>query len=158
MGDQVKRLRPLGTMVRVDVGADDAVVGGAAFDGFDGSIGHTLRTASMIFSASEGFAVRVLLVEIKSVRFPVLVQAEIQIELRLAFQPRDVRAHLGGFRIAGNRGSNQCRRRSRAGSSVKPAGFKHGSRKIPRSPASGFPESIAAPRAARRVRRHECRR
>ena len=44
--------------------------------------------------------IRVLFVKIKSVRLPVLVQAEIQIKIRLPFQPGDVRADFGGLRIS----------------------------------------------------------
>ena len=44
-----------------------------------------------------------MFVEIKAVGLPVFVQAEIQIKLRLAFQPRDVRA--------GEIGRASCRER-----------------------------------------------
>ena len=71
----------------------------------DKSIGQTFWTAAIIFSASEGLSIRVLFVKIKAVRFPVLVQAEIQIKFRLPFQPRDVRADFGGLWNCDNRGS-----------------------------------------------------
>jgi hypothetical protein len=44
--------------------------------------------------------IRILFVNIKAGRFPVLVQAEIKIKLRLPLQPGDVRANLGGFWVA----------------------------------------------------------
>ena len=98
--DEIKRLRPVGPFLRHNVRAHDAVFRRTAFD----DPGQIHRTDFLDgfddFFRQRWLVVRVLFVKIKAVRFPVFVQAEIQVKARLAFQPGDVRAGFGGFRIA----------------------------------------------------------
>ena len=46
-----------------------------------------------------GPLVRIRFIKIKAVGFPVFMQAQIQVKLRLAFQPGDVPAGLGGLGV-----------------------------------------------------------
>ena len=90
MGDEIKGFGPLRTRVWVDARADDAVFGGAVFDQFV-RIDGAYSGDGFDHGFGEGrAAVRILFVKIKAVGFPVFVQQEAQIEIRLAVEPGDV--------------------------------------------------------------------
>src|SRR5271170_6776435 len=100
MADEIKRLRPIGALHRVDDRADDAAHRRAVFDDV-----RQVNRADSFHGFNDRFrkgwsGVRIWLVKIKAMRFPILMQAKIKIKTRLPFQPGDVRAAFLGFWIA----------------------------------------------------------
>ena len=91
----------MGAGVQVDVGADDSVLRGATFDQFVWVDGANFGDCFNHGFGQGSAVVGVLFVEIKAVRFPVFVQQEAKVEVRLAFEPGDVRGDFlgGGFQV-----------------------------------------------------------
>lgn len=82
--DEEEGFGPLRAGARIEVGADDAVLRRAAFDGF-----RTVNWAEVANASDHGFSQRrlvvgILFIEVESLRLPVFVQAQAKIEGRLA--------------------------------------------------------------------------
>ena len=97
MSDQEERFGPLWTVARIEVGPDDAVLSVPAFDGLG-----LINRAFLGDTVDNGFrerreAVRIQLIEVESVRFPIFVEAKAKIEAWLAPQPSNVRQGFLGL-------------------------------------------------------------
>jgi hypothetical protein len=62
-------------------------------------MGQTVATRRIISSAVGGAVVGIEFVEVEAKRFPVFVQADGDVEVRLALEPVDVRASFLGFEV-----------------------------------------------------------
>ena len=90
---------PQGTRERIDVGMNESAVGGAVFDDgreIDGADGGDLLDG---FSRLRGTPVGIQFVEVEAVRFPVFVQTQREVEIRLALEPGDVGTGLRCFSV-----------------------------------------------------------
>ena len=98
--DQVKCFSPLRSRMRVEVGSNDSIFRRAVFNNFRG-INRTNFCNFRDDSFGKRWTIfRVQLVNVKTVRLPIFVQAQAEIKLRLAFQPRAVRPDFGCFQMA----------------------------------------------------------
>jgi len=97
--DQVECLSPLRACGRVEVRTDDAAPGRAVFDVFRWVNRADFRDTRDDGFSPRGAVFRIQLVNVKAVRFPVFVQAEAEVELRLALQPGNVCARLRRFQV-----------------------------------------------------------
>ena len=93
--DKVESLGPLRTFRRVNVGPDDATLRRTIFDHRRKVDGTNLRYGLHHLLAQRRLVIGVDFVNVESVRFPIFMQAERQIEVRLLVEPGNVRANLG---------------------------------------------------------------
>src|SRR5207248_3186504 len=85
-----------GTQVRTNY----AVVGFPAFDSRGAIDGAYLADSIQYGVRVRRAVIGIRLEQVKAVRFPIFMQAQAKIEIRLAFQPCDVRNRFGRRRLA----------------------------------------------------------